>query len=77
MSINEAKKSKITTDTNVCAGMKLGSLLANDDIAGDYEFTAVLFYTTIFWVAITTVTTTSNTFFMCHMSLTFLTPEYR
>jgi hypothetical protein len=56
--VTERKQRKVTTATNVTAGMELGSALTNNDAAGTDQLTAESLYTQILRVAVPTVSTT-------------------
>ena len=46
--VNQCKQSVILADTNIRTGVKLGTALANNNVASDYQLAAVALYTESF-----------------------------
>lgn len=66
--VRQCKESVVLTHTNVIPRMKFGATLANDNVAGSYRLTTVLFHATILSVGVATVARSTLPLLMCHLS---------
>ncbi len=64
--VGKREKSIVSAHSDIVPGMKLGTQLADYDVAGAYEFTAEFFYAPALACAVATIPGTSARFFMCH-----------
>src|SRR5205814_352412 len=64
--IGQSEQRPIATGADVLARDEFRTALANDDAAGGHMLAAKFFYTEPFADAVTAVTNTALSFFMCH-----------
>ncbi len=64
---SQSEQRVISTAANACAGVEVGSTLADDDLASLDYLTAEALNTQVLSVGITTVASGARTLFMCHL----------
>jgi hypothetical protein len=69
LAIHEGEESPIAAGSDVLAGDKFGTALADKNASGGDRLAAVPFYTQAFADAIATVADAALTFLMCHNAL--------
>jgi hypothetical protein len=69
--IDKSKEGMILAHAYILAGIVGGATLADDDVAGDALLTTKYLNAKSFAFAFTTVAGTTNTFFVCHISVVF------
>jgi hypothetical protein len=65
----EGKEGVISTDTDIIAGMKLCTSLADDDVSGEGGLSSEEFYAQPFRFGFPTVFGTTDPFLVCHDEL--------
>lgn len=55
LSVGQCKQRVIASDTDILAGVKTGAALANNDVAGDDGFAAILLDSQHFGIAVSSV----------------------
>lgn len=64
LTVNESEQGVILTAAYIYAGMNVSASLADDDVAGDYMLTVSSLNAKSLGLAVTTVLSRTNTFFM-------------
>ena len=70
----QREKRVISAHADIGAGMKLRSMLANDDVPRNHILAAEPLDSKALTSGIASIPRASNTFFMCHISTPFNTP---
>jgi hypothetical protein len=64
--IDKSKQRVILTHTDIFAGIVLGTALANDDIAGENDFSAITLYAKATAFRVASVSRATACFLVCH-----------
>ena len=71
VAFDQREQGVILADADVFTGVKGGTALANNDVAGDNPLPTVALYAKAFRFRVATVADTAACFFVCHESVSF------